>query len=147
MENMKQMTQELLRGMEERINANRKADRDELKAIMNAFQEKLDSIQEKVEARMANFEEKMDDYRNKRMAMLDAHHKSIMVSLGQTETNTEKTVPDPEMMQSAEEHRDVPSEDVIVRPVKGLRKRRRGRKLTARQRGEPKELTQGDCGS
>jgi hypothetical protein len=46
---------------------------------------------------MAKFEEKMDDYRNK-MDMLDAHHKSIMASLEQMEANTEKTVPDPEMM-------------------------------------------------
>jgi hypothetical protein len=43
MENMKQMIQELLGGMEERISADRKADRDELKAIMNALQEKMDS--------------------------------------------------------------------------------------------------------
>jgi hypothetical protein len=39
---------------------------------------------------------------------------------------TEKIEPDPGMMQSAEEHQDVPSEDVVVRPVKGLKKRRRG---------------------
>jgi hypothetical protein len=34
-----------------------------------------------------------------------------------------------------------------VRPVRGLRKWRRGRKLTARRRGEPKELNWGNCGS
>jgi hypothetical protein len=59
---------------------------------------------------------------------------------------TEKIELDPGMMRSAEEHHDVPSEDV-VRAVKGLKKRHRGRKLTAGRRGEPKELTRGNCGS
>jgi hypothetical protein len=36
--------------------------------------------------------------------------------------------------------------EAIVRPIRGLRKRRKGRKLTAERRGEPKELTRGDCG-
>jgi hypothetical protein len=53
----------------------------------------------------------------------------------------------PGMMQSAEEHQDVPSEDVVMKPVKGLKKRRRGRKCTAGRRGEPKELNRGNCGS
>jgi hypothetical protein len=34
-----------------------------------------------------------------------------------------------------------------VKPVEGLRKRHRGRKLAAGRRGEPKELTRRDCGS
>jgi hypothetical protein len=45
------------------------------------------------------------------------------------------------------EHWEVPKERTAVKPVGGLRKRHRGRKLAARQRGKPKELTQGDCGS
>jgi hypothetical protein len=63
-----------------------------------------------------------------------------------TEANTEKFEQDPGMMQSVEEHQDVPSEDV-VRAVKGLRKRRRGRKITAGRRIEPKEQTRGYYGS
>jgi hypothetical protein len=51
------------------------------------------------------------------------------------------------MMQSMEEHQEVPSEDVIVRPVKGLKKRLCGQKSTAGRHGEPQELTQGNCGS
>jgi hypothetical protein len=46
------------------------------------------------------------------MTMLDAHHESLMASLGLTEANTEKT--ETEMMQSVEEHQDVPSEDDVV---------------------------------
>jgi hypothetical protein len=78
---MKQMIQELLGGMKERMNAS-----------------------------VAKFEEKMDDYHKKRMAMLNVHHKSIMASLGQTEANTENTVPDTEVMQSAVEHQESPWE-------------------------------------
>jgi hypothetical protein len=59
---------------------------------------------------------------------------------------TEKIETDPGMLLSIEEHQDVPIEDFAVMPVKGLRKRRRGRKSTAGRRGEPKELIQGNCG-
>jgi hypothetical protein len=60
---------------------------------------------------------------------------------------TEKIETDPGMMQSAEEHQDILSEDVAVMPVKGLNKRRRGRQSTAGRRGEPKELIRGSGGS
>jgi hypothetical protein len=158
MENMKQMIQELLGGMEERINADRKADWDELKAKMDSNQEKaakhekllltnqaaqsrmeakMVSNQEKAEARMVKYEETMDDYCNKRMAMLDAHHKNIMASLGQTEANTEKTVLDSEMMQPVEEHQGIPKGVVAVMPVRGLRERRRVQKLATERRQKP----------
>jgi hypothetical protein len=68
------------------------------------------------------FEKKWDAYHQKRMSVLDVHHKSIMACLGQKEANTEKTVLDPEMMQSVEEHQEVPREDAIVKPVKGRNK-------------------------
>jgi hypothetical protein len=38
-------------------------------------------------------------------------------------------------------------EDNVVKPVGGWKKQHRGQHLAAVQRGEPKELTQGDCGS
>jgi hypothetical protein len=91
----------------------------------------------------ANQEEllaRMDTYHKKRMAMFEAYEKRTIACLGQTEAIKEKTVTDPEMMQPMEDHQEVPKEDVVVRPVRGLRKWRRGRKLTARRRGEPKEL-------
>jgi hypothetical protein len=81
------------------------------------------------------------------MAMLDAHHTTIMACLGQTEANKEKTVPDPEMMQFVEEYQEVPREDAIIKLAKGQKKRRRGRKSTAGQCSEPKELTRGNCRS
>jgi hypothetical protein len=64
-----------------------------------------------------------------------------------TEANTEKIEPDRGMMQSVAEHQVVPKEDAVVKPVEGRKKRRRGRKLPAGRRGEPKELIRSDCGS
>jgi hypothetical protein len=53
------------------------------------------------------------------MAMLDAHHTTIMACLGQTEANTEKTVLGPEMMQSVEAHQEIPRENAVAKSVKG----------------------------
>jgi hypothetical protein len=60
---------------------------------------------------------------------------------------TEKIEKNPGMMQSAEEHQDVHNEDVAVMPVKGLKKRRRGRKSTAGRHGKPKKRNRGNCGT
>jgi hypothetical protein len=38
-------------------------------------------------------------------------------------------------------------EDAVVKPVKGQKKRHRGRKPAAGWHGEPKKKTQGDCGA
>jgi hypothetical protein len=51
------------------------------------------------------------------------------------------------MMQSVGEHQEVPREDAAVIPVRGRKRRHRGREQAAGRRGEPKELTRGDCGS
>jgi hypothetical protein len=64
-----------------------------------------------------------------------------------TEAALEKTEPDSGMMQSVGEHREVSKEDAIVKPVKGRKKRHRGRKLVAGKHGDPKELTREICGS
>jgi hypothetical protein len=56
---------------------------------------------------------------------------------------TEKIEENTEMMQSAEEHQDIPTEDVAVLPAQGLKKRHRGRKSTAERRGEQKKGTRG----
>jgi hypothetical protein len=69
-----------------------------------------------------------------------------------TKTNQEKMEAmdlkgNPEKMECQSDHREVPKEDAIVKPVEGQKKWHRGRKLIAGRHGEPKELTQGDCGS
>jgi hypothetical protein len=53
-----------------------------------------------------------------------------------------KTEPDPGMMQSVEEHQEIPKEDATVMPVGGLRKRRRDRNLAAGRRQKPKRRIQ-----
>jgi hypothetical protein len=50
-------------------------------------------------------------------------------------------------LESESEHREVPNEDAVVKPVRGRKKRQRGRKQAAGQHGELKELIRGDCGS
>jgi hypothetical protein len=75
-----------------------------------------------------------------------------MACLGKTEAtdfkaNAEKTEPNPGMMQFVAEHQVVPKEEATVKPVKGRKKRRRGRKPASGQHEEPKELTRSDCGS
>jgi hypothetical protein len=47
------------------------------------------------------------------------------------------------MMQSVEEHQEIPKGEAAVMPVGGLRKRRRVRKLASERRQKPKERTQG----
>jgi hypothetical protein len=49
-----------------------------------------------------------------------------------TKAETERTEPDPGMMQSVGEHEEVPKEEATVTPVGRFRKRRRDRNLAAR---------------
>ena len=53
----------------------------------------------------------------------------------------------PEEMESDSGHREIHKEDAVVKSDKGRKKRHRDRHLGAGRRGEPKELTRGDCGS
>jgi hypothetical protein len=57
-----------------------------------------------------------------------------------------KIEPDPGMMQSELEHKEIPTEYVAVMPVKGLRKRRRFWKLAVEHHQKPKERNRGFCG-
>jgi hypothetical protein len=123
---------------QEKMAADRKADEENMAANRKADQEKMVADKE-------DFLARMDAFHEKRMAMLEAQQRRMIACLGQTDANTEKM--DPGMMQSAEEHQDVPNEDVAVMPVGEPRKRRRGRKLIAERRGEPKELNRGNHGS
>jgi hypothetical protein len=150
MDNMDKIVQQILVQM----NANAYADRKERKAeqedLLARMEAKMDSNQKKAEedrkahqekmaADKEDFLARMDAIHEKRMDMLDDHQKRMMA--------TKKIELDTGMMQSMEEHQDVPSEDVAVMSVKGLKKRRRERKSTAGRRGEPKKLNRGNCGS
>jgi hypothetical protein len=52
----------------------------------------------------------------------------------------------PEEIPSKAEHQEVPKEHAAVKPVGGMRKRRRGRNLAAERRQKPKEWTRVNCG-
>jgi hypothetical protein len=55
--------------------------------------------------------------------------------------------PTAEEMQSGTEHCEVPKEHAAVKPVRGLRKQHRERHLAVKCLSQPKEWTQGNCGS
>jgi hypothetical protein len=123
MDNMEKMMQQILARMDadreeekayrEKMAADRKAYQDQMLADMKAHQAHMDSNRKKMLDSMAKFEEIMD----------------FMKSTLNRQTEAKKI--DPGMIKSAEEHQDVRSKDVAVMPVKGLRKRCRGRKSTA----------------
>jgi hypothetical protein len=64
-----------------------------------------------------------------------------------TEAYTKKIQPDPRMMQYVTEHHEVPKEEAVLMPVRGLRKRRTDRKLAAGRRQKPKGRIQASCES
>jgi hypothetical protein len=120
---MQQRLERLLAGQEEiraKANADReegKADREKLKGMINAFQEKRDdwianmrdgnertSCQEMTEARLKCKEPILVD--TKACQVTTAFHKA-------TEKYTEKIQPNPEMMQFVGEHQEALKEDPI----------------------------------
>jgi hypothetical protein len=58
-----------------------------------------------------------------------------------------ETEPDPQMMQSIEEHQEIPKKGAPVMPVGELRKQRRVRNLAAECHQKMRERTQGYCES
>jgi hypothetical protein len=102
--------------------------------------ELLLSMQTKMETNRKAYHEEM-------MAMVDAHHERMMACLGKTEADTEKTEPDPGMMQSTEEHQEMTKGEAAVMPVGESRKRHRVRSLAAERRQKRKERTRGNRGS
>jgi hypothetical protein len=127
-----------------------RADREQMLAKMNtnqagmiATQEDIKSGQVEIRSIVRAFQEKMDTC----IASRRDDQKETMSCQEITEVNTEKTESDRGMMQSIAEHQVAPMEDAVVKTVNTQKKRNRGRKTAAGQRGKPKELTQSDCGS
>jgi hypothetical protein len=149
-EERRKANQEFLARMKE----DRKADQEDLLARMDNMyakmakadkqEEMLTEINAKTKAILADTKARRDkrleantnDDRNESTACEDV-----------TEDSPEKMEPNPQEKEAVVEREDVPNEDIAVIPVKGLKKRRRGRKSTAGRRREPKELNQANCGS
>jgi hypothetical protein len=102
--------------------------------------ELLLSMQAKIDTNIKAYHEEM-------MAMVHAYHEWMMACLQKMEADTEKTKPDPGMMQSIEEHQEIPKGEATVMPVGEPRKQRRVRSLATEHRQKRKERTWGNRGS
>jgi Skp family chaperone for outer membrane proteins len=121
----------------------KKAEAGMAKLLEDKMDTKMDSYQEKSEASMAKLEEKIEEIMEAFLTRID----TIREKTTTCNEATEKTEPDPDMMQSAEEHQDIPNEVTAVMPVRGLRKRCRVWKLAAEHLQKSKEGTRGYCES
>jgi hypothetical protein len=127
--------------------ANMKDDREETTACREAMEGSIKKMEPNSGEKEAVVEQQKIPNEEVSVHSLRACRSEAAGSQEATEANTEKTEPDRGIMQSAVEHQIVPKEEAVVKPVEGRKKRRRGRKLPAGRRGEPKELTRSDCGS
>jgi hypothetical protein len=108
--------------------------------LLLSMQAKMDANQERMETNRKAYLEEM-------MAMVDAYDERMMACLGKMEADTEKTEPDPGMMQSIEERQEIPKGEATVMLVREPRKRRRVWSLAVERRQKQKERTRGNCGS
>jgi hypothetical protein len=94
----------------------------------------------------------LEETRAETKAMRDKRMEANMAWREETTADREAMEANPEMetnseMQSSGEHQNVPKEGVAVKSSRTTKKRHRGRNLAAGRRGEPKDLTRGDCES
>jgi hypothetical protein len=154
MDDMEEMMQQIMKMLvemkasddayQEKMAADRKADKEERKAY-----------QEKMAADCEDFLAKMkEEIREANQDLLTEMKEDLLTKMKEVRKAdiedflaTKKSEQDTEMMQSAEEHQDIPTENVAVMPVVKTRKWRRVRKSNAGRRGEPKELNRGNHGS
>jgi hypothetical protein len=128
---------EMLKAMQAKADADRKAYQEKVEAENKAWLEKIEAETKAIRAET----KAMRDKRMNANIKIDREETTAC----HAEMDTEKIEPDSGMMQSAEEHLEIPMEDAAVMPVGGRKKRRRARKPAAGRRGEPNELTRGDC--
>jgi hypothetical protein len=147
-----------MKTMQEKADADRKADREELKGLMDAntksivraFHEKMGacvasrrddrevtmSCHEKIEP---NSGEKEAAVGRQKIPNVEVAIHSLRASRSETAVSQEatETEPDPGTMQSVEEHQKIPMEEAAVMSAGGLKKRRRARNLAAGCRQRP----------
>jgi hypothetical protein len=111
-----------------------------LKTVKEEMQVRMDANQERMETNRKAYHEEM-------ISMLDAYHERMIACFGKTEADTEKTEPDPGMMQSTEEHQEITKGEAAVMLVGEPRKRCRVRNLAAERCQKRKERTRGNRGS
>jgi hypothetical protein len=101
-----------------------------------------ENIQENLKKTMEEIMSKMDERMTATQTKMDGKLKELTETMEKTQME-----PREEMMQSAEEHHEVPNEDAVVIPVRIRKRRHRGRMEAAGRRLEPKELNRRDRGS
>jgi hypothetical protein len=119
--------QQMMETMLARMDANTKSSQEDLL-------EKMDAM--------------MDANRNafrEEMAIFGADGKETMSCQVKKEACLDSKGLNPEDMESEAEHREIPTEGSAVKSSGTMKKRHKGRHLAAGRRGEPKELTRGDC--
>jgi hypothetical protein len=136
---------------QEKMAADRKADKEESRSanqeLMTRMEAKFVDNQKKAEADKEDLLTKMKEDRKADKEDLLARMDAMFETYKKNMMATKKIEKNPGMMQSVEEHQDVPSKDVAVMPVREPTKRRRVWKSTAGRHGEPKELYRGNHGS
>jgi hypothetical protein len=145
---MKTNQDDLLKTVKEKMQAtigktaNRKIDRKETTACQYAIETILKNME-------SNSGEKETAVEQQEISNEEVAVHSPRTCRSETAASQEgtKTEPEPGTMQSMEEHQEIPKEKAVVKPIKGRKKRHRDRKPAAGRRGEPDELTRGDCGS
>jgi hypothetical protein len=150
-EHTKEMMKEMKDEIKEDMNANRKADRENLQEMMK---EMMNDNQAKTSANIKEMREEIKFGQAEMQSIVNAWIANMRVDRKETVSCQVTTEPcldskelNPEDRKSEVEHRDVPKEDAIVISVKGRKKRQRDGHQAAGRRVEPKELTRGDCGS
>jgi hypothetical protein len=134
---------EMLKAMQEKAEADREILKGITEANTKSMREDIKIGQAEIRSIVGAFQEKLDAC----VASRRDDQKETMSFQETTEAHLECDEQTPVTMESEEKHQEAPKEDAVVKPVKGRKKRHRGRKPTAGRRGEPKELTRRDCGS
>jgi DNA repair exonuclease SbcCD ATPase subunit len=121
--------QEDLKGMMTEMEAKMESNQAETRSTVRAVQYELkETIQHGIRAAIQPIREELDEMTTCRKA-------------------TEKTEPDPRMMQSTEEHQEIPNEDAAVMPVGEPRKRCRVQNLAAESHQKRTDRIWGNHGS
>jgi hypothetical protein len=142
---------EMLKAMQEKADANTrvmredmKANRERAEAKNKAWRERFDTIwqadQEKTDIKLKELTETVEK------TQMELQTADVLYGIP-ADTTYEKTDPNQGMMQSTEEHQEIPKGEAAVMLVGELRKQHRVRNLAAERRQKQKERIRTSCES
>jgi hypothetical protein len=136
---MKEMTQSQIGS----LFSSMEADREDLKEMMEEMMNlNLKEMRDEIKSGEAGMRSMVNAW----IANLREDRKETMSCQVTTEAFLDSKELNPEEIESESKRWEVPTEDAVVKPAKGRKKRHRDRYQAAGRRGEPKELTRGNCG-